>query len=56
MKDIRRLRLARFFRVPRRFFAIDFRTVTYWGRYPSAARIPRNGGGAKVILENGGEI
>jgi hypothetical protein len=55
MKDIRRLRLVRFLRVWRRFFAIQqsLGTAIYWDRYP---RRLGNGGEAKTVLEYGGEI
>jgi hypothetical protein len=55
MKDIRRLRLVRFLRVWRRFFAISNHSERRSIGIDIQGRLG-NGGEAKTVLEYGGEI
>jgi hypothetical protein len=55
MKDLRRLRLVRFFRVRRRFFAIS-KPSKWWSIEIDIQERLGNGGEAKAVLEYGGEI
>src|ERR1700733_11214399 len=55
MKDIRRLRSVRFFRVPRRLFAISKPSKRQYIGIDIQGRL-RNGGNARAVLEYGGEI
>jgi hypothetical protein len=55
MKDIRRLRSVRFFRVRRRFFAISKPSERRSIGIDIQGRLG-NGGEARAVLEYGGEI